>query len=138
MAGRYARDPPGSGGERVFLEEMSASLKDSNLVELLLWLLRLRRRFRVNGASMAPLLKAGDEVLVDPGAYRRAGPRPGDIVVTRHPYRSDLSMVKRVARVLENGHCHLEGDNPSESTDSRSFGSLPPELIVGRVTSRFS
>jgi nickel-type superoxide dismutase maturation protease len=86
---------------------------------------------------MSPLLKAGDEVLVNPRAYVRTLPRPGDVVVARHPYRSGLRLVKRVAAVLENGHCLLEGDNSSESTDSRAFGPLPPEHILGRVTSRF-
>ena len=87
---------------------------------------------------MVPLLKPGDEVLVDPRAYRRLPPRPGDIVVARHPYRTDLRLVKRVAEVLDNGHCLLQGDNPAESTDSRVYGPLPPERILGRVTSRFA
>jgi nickel-type superoxide dismutase maturation protease len=116
---------------------MGDRLKDSSLRELLLWLLRLRRRFRVTGASMTPLLEAGDEVLIDPRAYRRRPPRPGDVVVAQHPYRRGLLLVKRVAKVGENGHCLLEGENQSESTDSRSFGSLPPDYILGQVTSRF-
>ena len=87
---------------------------------------------------MAPLLEPGDEVLVDPRAYRQTPPCSGDLVVARHPYRSDLLLIKRVARVLENGYFALEGDNPAESTDSRDFGSLPPERILGRVTSRFA
>jgi nickel-type superoxide dismutase maturation protease len=87
---------------------------------------------------MAPLLEPGDEVLVDPRAYRQTPPCYGDLVVAWHPYRSDLLLIKRVARVLENGYCVLEGLNPAESTDSRAFGSLPPERILGRVTSRFA
>lgn len=87
---------------------------------------------------MAPLLEPGDEVLVDACAYRQTPPRPGDLVVAQHPYRADLLLIKRVARVRGNGYCTLEGDNPSESTDSRAFGSLPPECILGRVTSRFA
>ena len=87
---------------------------------------------------MAPLLEPGDEILVDPRAYRRVPPRPGDIVIARHPFRTDLLLVKRVAAVRENGYCRLEGENRSESTDSHVFGPLPPERILGRVTSRFS
>ncbi len=116
---------------------MRDELKSSHPGELLLWLLRLRRRFRITGNSMAPLLKPGDEVLVNPGAYRRMPPKPGDIVVSHHPYRTDLRLVKRVAAVLSDGSCLIKGDNPSESTDSRSFGAVAPEQILGQVTSRF-
>ena len=116
---------------------MPDKLDDSNSRELLLWLLRLRRRYRVTGASMAPLLEPGDEVLADPRAYRRSPPRSGDIVVARHPFCTDLLLIKRVVEVHEDGTCVLEGDNPAESTDSRAFGALPRERILGRVTSRF-
>lgn len=87
---------------------------------------------------MTPLLKPGDEVLVNPRAYRKMLPKPGDIIVARHPYRMDLRLVKRVVEVFSDGRCFLSGDNPSESTDSRSFGAVTPEQILGRVTSRFT
>jgi nickel-type superoxide dismutase maturation protease len=116
---------------------MHDELKNSHFGELLLWLLKIRRRFRITGNSMAPLLKPGEEVLVNPWAYRRMPPKPGDIVVARHPYRTDLRLVKRVAAVLADGSCLIEGDNSSESTDSRSFGPLALKQILGRVTSRF-
>ena len=116
---------------------MPSELKEITPGEFLLWLLRLRRRFRVTGTSMLPLLKPGQEVLVNPRAYRQAPPCPGDIVVARHPYRPDLQLIKRVVATTEDGRCHLEGDNPSESTDSRAFGAVPVSSIVGQVTSRF-
>jgi nickel-type superoxide dismutase maturation protease len=112
-------------------------LNESNWRELLLWLLRFRRRFRVTGTSMLPLLQPGDEVLIDPRAYQQAAPRVGDIVVSRHPYRVDVRLVKRVTAILNDDRCVLEGDNPSDSTDSRSFGAVAPQQILGRVISRF-
>jgi len=95
---------------------------DSGVRELLLWLLRRRRRFRVAGNSMLPVLKPGDEVLADPFAYRRRPPQPGDIVIARHPLQNNLHLIKRISAVLDDGRCRLEGDNPAESTDSRAFG----------------
>ena len=115
----------------------SDELNESSWRELLLWLLRFRKRFRVTGTSMTPLLQPGDEVIVDPCAYKQTAPRVGDIVVSRHPYRVDVRLVKRVTAVLEDGRCLLEGDNPSDSTDSRSFGAVVPQQILGRVISRF-
>ena len=112
-------------------------MRESNLFDLLLWLLRLRRRFRVTGASMFPLLQADDEVLVDPRAYRRARPQVGDVIVMCHPQHVELKMVKRITAVLTADQYMVAGDNVASSTDSRSFGAIRGELILGRVTSRF-
>lgn len=82
---------------------------------------------------MLPALAPGDEVLVALG-------RPvdvGDIVLARHPYRRDVVLLKRVDHIDSQGRLHLLGDNPRESTDSRSFGSVGAERVIGRVTSRF-
>lgn len=106
--------------------------------EFVLWLLRRRHRVRVTGQSMLPTLRPGDEVLVDLRAYRRRPIIPGDIVVTRHPFQADLRPIKRVQSVLPDGRCDLRGDNPPASTDSRTYGPLPPDHILGRVTCRFA
>ena len=108
-----------------------------SLPEILLWLLRKRCRMRVSGNSMLPLLKPGEEILIDSQAYQNTTPRIGDIVIARHPQKLNLKIVKRVICVLENGDCLLQGDNPQESTDSRGFGAVKKDYILGRVTSRF-
>ena len=116
---------------------MSVDLPDSGAVELLYWLLRLRQRVGVSGASMIPQLKPGDEVLVNPRAYRTQTPYVGDIIVAHRPDRLGVTMIKRVSSVLEDGRLFLIGDNPDASTDSRSFGPVPRGFIVGKVTSKF-
>ncbi|KAA3661409.1 MAG: nickel-type superoxide dismutase maturation protease [Chloroflexi bacterium] len=87
---------------------------------------------------MSPTLQSGNWLIVDPGAYQNKPPHVGDLVVARHPFRSDVKMVKRITAVTPNNHFHLQGDNPSalESSDSRSFGLLPITHILGRVTHR--
>ncbi|NEP58231.1 MAG: nickel-type superoxide dismutase maturation protease [Symploca sp. SIO2G7] len=112
-------------------------IRNSNCWDILLWLLRQRQRFRVVGTSMLPLLLPGDEVLVDRKAYRRSLPASNDVVVIIPPNRRDIRLIKRVIAVEHNGACFVQGDNPSQSTDSRSFGWVEPYLILGRVTSRF-
>ena len=86
---------------------------------------------------MLPLLKPGEEVLVDPNAYRGSLPHPGDIIIARHPQRPELKMIKRVEAVIKNELVVLKGDNPADSTDSRVFGPVTQEYLLGRVTSRF-
>ncbi|RME41320.1 MAG: nickel-type superoxide dismutase maturation protease [Caldilineae bacterium] len=108
-----------------------------NASELLLWLFRRRRRFRVNGDSMRPLLEPGDEVLVDPRAYRRTPPQIGDVVIARHPFRRDVRLIKRVTKVLDGDRYELRGDNPAASTDSRTFGAVPRRHLLGKVTARW-
>jgi len=112
-------------------------LNQITLREFILWLLRRRRRFRVTGNSMQPLLNPGDEVLINHNAYQQSRPNPGEIVIAQHPYRPQLRLIKRVAAITDNDYCILAGDNPQESTDSRTFGPIPLAQILGRVTSRF-
>lgn len=87
---------------------------------------------------MSPMLQPGDEVLVDSHAYRRHPPIPGDIIVAQHPFQANTKIIKRVKTVTPDGRCFLIGDNPNESSDSHSMGSLLPKQIIGRVTSRFA
>ena len=117
---------------------MTKILPESTYRELLLWLLRKRKRFRVTGLSMTPLLQPGEEILVDLNAYQKAFPQVGEIVVAVHPYDSNLHIIKRVIFVTENGSCFLQGDNLTHSSDSRSFGLVAIKEILGRVTSRFA
>jgi nickel-type superoxide dismutase maturation protease len=86
---------------------------------------------------MSPLLQPGDEVLVDLFAYRRSPPAVGDIVVAWHPTRKDFKLIKRVVEITIDHHYVLQGDNLAESTDSRTFGAVPPTLIIGKVVCRF-
>ena len=111
-------------------------MQQSNSREIFLWLIRRRQRYRVQGASMLPLLGAEDEVLVDRQAYRRRPPRVGDLVVARHPTQADLKIIKRVQGVCADDCYYLRGDNPDPRQNSAYQVSAP--LILGRVTSRFA
>jgi nickel-type superoxide dismutase maturation protease len=86
---------------------------------------------------MQPLLAPGNEVLVDPSAYRASAPQPGDLVIAQHPLQPELRMVKRVEAVVTGPRYVLKGDNPTASTDSRAFGAVGAEHILGKVTCCF-
>ena len=85
---------------------------------------------------MAPLLLDSDVVFVNIGAYSSTPPQIGDVVVALHPYQRDLQLIKRVTDVTDDGRVFLQSDNPSEGTDSRSFGTISCQRILGRVTAR--
>ena len=100
--------------------------------EKLLLILRRRTAFVVDGDSMSPGLASGNKVLVDP----RAAIAVGDIVLARHPYKQTTRLIKRVTEISESGDYFLAGDNPDESTDSRTFGKITTTDIIGKVVAK--
>lgn len=87
---------------------------------------------KVAGESMLPTLSPDDWLLVRVGGRVR----PGDVIVAHRPDRRELRLVKRVTH-RESAGWWVEGDNPAYSTDSRVFGPVPDELVVGRVLLRY-
>ena len=105
---------------------------------------------------MAPTIEPGDWLLVDPTTSR--WPRRGAIVVFREP-DGDLLAIKRVAagprdRVdLDDGHLILGSDEAwllsdasdadllaagaGRPVDSRRYGPVPVEALVGRAWFRY-
>lgn len=113
------------------------SLPVADWLELIRWLAYKRKRFVVENRSMLPTLQPHDLVFVDVAAYRTDLPKEDDIVVVTHPHNPQLTIIKRVQFLDETGRCYLVSDNAAdpESRDSRSFGFVPPENLVGRATS---
>lgn len=89
-------------------------------------------RVRIVGPSMEPALRNGDWWLVRTGGRIR----PGDVIVFRHPQRPDAVLVKRVARAAPDGWWVL-GDQLAASEDSRAFGQVPADHVVGKLVWRF-
>jgi signal peptidase I len=114
-------------------------------------------RVAVSESSMSPTIEPGDWLLIDPTLRR--WPRRGTIVVIREP-DSDVLAIKRVAagpgdRVnLDAGHLVLGPDEAwllSDATDaellaaglgqpidSRRYGPVPVDLLVGRAWFRYA
>jgi signal peptidase I len=95
-------------------------------------------RYVVDGPSMEPAFRSGDRVLVNRLAYRSRAPREGEVVVLRDPERSGHVLLKRVATAQDQSdpgppRVYVLGDNAAESRDSRSFGPVAREQIIGRA-----
>ncbi|WP_162467282.1 nickel-type superoxide dismutase maturation protease [Streptomyces cavernae] len=86
----------------------------------------------VSGPSMVPTLHHGDLLVVHYGA--RIG--PGDVVILRHPFQQDLLVVKRAAERRGSGWWVL-GDNAYAGGDSTDYGTVPEDLVLGKVRFRY-
>ncbi len=113
-------------------------------------------RVAVAEASMTPSIEAGDWLLVDPSVGR--WPRRGAVVVFREP-RSDVLAIKRVAGrpgdwvpfndawlrladdeawLLSDADDEaLEADGHGRAVDSRAYGPVPVEALLGRAWFRY-
>ena len=83
---------------------------------------------------MEPALWAGDWIVV---SELSRPPRVGEIVLVRDPRDPNNLMLKRVSDV-EDGTCTVLGDRPEQSTDSRTFGPVPAENVLGRAVFRYA
>jgi nickel-type superoxide dismutase maturation protease len=104
------------------------------------------RRATVRGLSMSPALLPGERLLFDRLAYARGRPRRGDAVLLAHPERPGLRLVKRLtalpgdtvaAGTLGPGQYWVTGDNADASTDSRKFGPVRRDHLLGRAWVRY-
>lgn len=110
--------------------------------------LSVGRLMRVYGHSMAPLLRPGELVVV--GSVKAARPlQRGDVVAARPSAFGGKAFVKRIVglpheRVAVAGRSwalgedefFLLGDSPEHSLDSRMFGPVSRDEVIGRVRAR--
>lgn len=102
--------------------------------------------FRVDGSSMSPTLVNHQLVLVNLTAYVHRKPKVGDIVIVQYNGNASVRFVKRITGIpgsqvefqgafltLPSDEYFVEGDNRDHSTDSRVFGPVSGESIIGKL-----
>jgi nickel-type superoxide dismutase maturation protease len=93
------------------------------------------QRFVVQDTSMQPTLQPGDRLLVARRALSKFA--CGDLVVLREPDRHLTFAIKRVAALDANGDVTVAADNANVSRDSRDYGAVPRNLMVGKPIYRY-
>ena len=59
----------------------------------------------------------------------------GDVIVSKHPLKSKVIIVKRIKQILEDEKLFVQGDNPDPlaSEDSHNFGPVNVNLVIGII-----
>ncbi|MFN8126562.1 MAG: nickel-type superoxide dismutase maturation protease [Candidatus Nanopelagicales bacterium] len=86
----------------------------------------------VAGDSMLPAFHDGDWILI----RRTTRVGPGDVVAFPDPRRPERLLVKRITADADDGWI-VHGDNAAASTDSRTFGPVAKDAVIGRVLVRY-
>lgn len=89
-------------------------------------------RVIVEGPSMLPSLAPGERLLVRKTLQLRIG----DVVVIRDPAVPARLLIKRVV-ILGPSGIEVAGDNPGVSRDSRIFGTITYDQVLGRAFYRY-
>jgi nickel-type superoxide dismutase maturation protease len=92
---------------------------------------------KIEGESMLPDLHPGDFIAVNRWAYILHSPKIGDAVAAKDPRNEKRIMIKRVSGVKQE-QIFLQGINGAHSTDSRTFGFVSRNKVVGKVFLCFS
>jgi signal peptidase I len=95
------------------------------------------------GQSMTPVIESGSVLLVSRLSYglrlplsdryllRWSQPQVGDVVIFYTP-QGEIA-VKRCARITEQNGFIALGDNRVDSYDSRAYGPVPFQQVIGKV-----
>jgi signal peptidase I len=95
------------------------------------------------GISMSPAIRPGTVLVVNRLMYgfrlpwaegylvRWSAPKTGDVVVFYTP--QGMTAVKRCGDILDTGEFIALGDNSLQSFDSRSYGPVRTDNIIGKV-----
>lgn len=131
---------------KIIKHEKQHKLKRTTIIIISFFLVVFLKLFVVDiivvqGSSMEPTLYEGQIHILLKCEYWQKKPQNGDVVVVQH---GTEKYIKRIVacpgeippgedEILPEGRYYIMGDNRPVSIDSRSFGAVSEELILGRV-----
>ena len=89
----------------------------------------LLSKFKISGHSMEPFIKDNDKILISNIFYLLNNPRVNDVIVF---YDKNKKIKLKKILKIKNEKYFVGGDNKNDSLDSRSFGYIQREQILGK------
>ncbi len=86
------------------------------------------------GDSMLPTYKDGETISFNKFTGQHLS--VGLVVLCSHPYQRNKKIVKRITKIESDDSVYIRGDNPSFSTDSRSYGPISKSKIIAIKTEK--
>jgi nickel-type superoxide dismutase maturation protease len=90
----------------------------------------LLARFKIIGHSMQPQIQNGQYVLLSDIPYLFKKPKINDIVALKD--NKGRVLIKRITKIQGENY-FVEGDNKNDSLDSRKFGFISRDKIIGEI-----
>lgn len=87
-------------------------------------------KYQVHGNSMQPQYPDSANILVQKKWFL-CKLRINEVIILKDP-RTNERIIKRI-KYIKRGRFFVVGDNAIESTDSRTFGLISPQQIIGKV-----
>lgn len=82
---------------------------------------------------MEPQIKNGEQVLISFIPYFFEKPKVNDIVAFKDG--GNKILIKRIIQISKLGY-FVQGDNKTDSLDSRKFGRITRKQIIGKIISK--
>jgi hypothetical protein len=86
---------------------------------------------------MEPIFMEGENVVVNTWSYLLGSPKVGDVVAVKNPLKEQEILLKRIEKILPGNKFFLVGANKKDSFDSRNFGPVDREFILGKVLLKY-
>ncbi len=90
--------------------------------------------YRVRGRSMEPIAHEGDYIFVRK-FFPWEKPLENDRIIALDPRDPSRILLKRIVGIQDDKY-NIIGDNKKESTDSRTFGLVPRNMIHSKIIVR--
>ena len=95
-------------------------------------MIQLPRLLLVCGNSMSPTYRDGEYLVSRPVSFN--GIKENDVLIFRTPYDPKRVVIKRaIMKSTLTKEIFFMGDNLDESYDSRHYGFIPYEYVLGKV-----
>lgn len=85
---------------------------------------------------MEPFFSEGSRIVINRWAYLFSSPKIGDVVAFSDQKEPEKILLKKIEKVRGESYFYVAGINKKDSLDSRFFGYVKKNLVLGKFFAR--